>query len=376
MKRSKKKLVSALLTMVMAIVMFVAVPRLAYAAFPPDLPPGSPPVYTASLDFVFATADDADVNGTWSWNNAGKVLTLNNINLITQDDFAISVPNGTTIILVGDNSLTSTNSANSSFADGIFAYGDLTITGDGSLVAASGAAQFSYGIQATGSLTINGGAQVTTTGNTATGSGFAISLGMYAYGSLTISEGSTVTAQGGDAGTFSAGIFAINSLSINDGTTVVATGGTVPNGDPAQNTGSYGIYVWRDGDVPTFAFSGSVLQAAGDTMAILSVEGQIFTVPAGYIYWVNNSPTFPGGSGTLSAGDSIIDLTDQENLFVRIELPAPPPPLPPPSPSPGPSDNLPQTGDMNIPFCMVTLALVLLGTCGLIAGYRRQGVRE
>ena len=377
MRKNKKRLLPVLLTMVMAITMYTAAPMSVYAG----------------------TIDDADYaiylnnDGTLHQNNSGGAdittelaaagavvtggptgpwtLTLNNFNFTTSADLGIYVPGGTTIILKGKNSITSTCTAGTDydypdtypvypdlplfFSDGLMANGALTISGPGSLAVTSGNSEgASYGIMAVG-LTINGGATVAATSGTA-----SFSMGIYDFSGFEVSDNSTVTAKSGTAD-FSAGIFAFDELSITGKSSVTATGGTSAV-TPSVFTGSYGIYVF--GIAPLLGFSGKVLQAAGENMAIAIYNSDLilgtFTVPEGYLYWVNTTMSRPVGSGTLSDGTFIIDSTYR---FARIELYTPQAPAP----------NVPQTNDVNNTLgWAVVLALVFPGAFGLIAWRRRQ----
>ena len=380
MRRNKNRLLSVLLTIVITLTLFAAAPMTVYAASVSgdytiflnsttgDLELGSGSTDTTNI-LGNAGATVTGIPGAW-------VLTLNNFSFTTTADHALSVPGGTTIVLVGDNSLTSSNSNTpiSSLSDGIVAFGNLTITGPGRLTTTSGEADFSYGIQTTGGFSINGGAIVNATGNIAT----MLSIGIYAVGGLTISGGSTVTSTGGSAGFFSAGIFKINSLSISENSTVIANGGTT-TASPSFNTGSYGIYLWSGSTSAMFAFSGSTIQAEGNTMAIAIFDQpedpqypynptpaptlSYFTVPAGYTYWVNEQMSDPGGSGTISDGSFLISGIYR---FARIMF------VPPP-----PSPNVPQTSDVsNAVGWTALLALVILSVFGLVAWRRKQGARE
>ena len=370
MRRNKKRLLSVLLSTVIALALFAAAPMTVYAL---ASPPGPSAIIGINLIGLGDQNGIGTAGGTWNWDQANLTLTLDNLNFTTTADFALAVQGDAKIVLIGSNFLTSTNTLPGNFSDGIYAAGNLTITGPGSLNVSSGPAAISYGILATGNLTIDNGAVVTATGNIA-----AFSIGIYAFDGLTISGGSTVTSTGGAATSFSAGIFAISNFLINGDSVIIATGGSMPDGDPLLNTGSYGIYKWGGSGIPAFNLSSSMLQAAGETMAIVIFDNSTntptlsyFTVPAGYTYWINDLVSDPGGSGTVSDGSFLISSLYR---FAKIMFVPPPSPQPPP---PGPSPNVPQTSDVNNAVgWTVLLALVVLGVIGLAAWRRRQGARE
>ena len=364
MRRNKKRLLSVLLSTMIALSLFAAAPMTVFATTPP---PG--PYSPIAWDLINTDGSGIFVaSGTWTWDSTNRILTLDNIIFNTTADYALGLPDGTTIILIGNSTITSTNASPNTFSDGIYADGNLTITGGGSLVVSSGPANTaSYGILSTGGLTISDGSAVTSISNNA-----PISIGIYAFDGLTISGGSTVTATGGTATSFSAGIFAISNFLINGDSVIIATGGSVSDEDPLLNTGSYGIYKWGGSGIPAFILTSSMLQAAGETMAIVIFDNSTnvptlsyFTVPAGYTYWVNELMSDPGGSGTISEGSFLISSLYR---FARIMFVPPPPP---------PSPNVPQTSDMsNAVGWTVLLALVIFSVFGLVAWRRKQGARE
>jgi len=201
-----KKLFSVLLALLMMAGVIAVAPITASAAAPAG------PSSTASWDF-----DNVDANGSgnygggsWSWVQSTKTLTLTNINFSTSDPLASKLPGGATLVLNGTNTITSTRTiGGGGSTHGIYVYGDLTITGNGSLNAAGG---------------------------TATGNGFSCGIHVAQNGACTIISGATVTATGGTSTGYSYGLDAYN-LIINDGI-VTATGNTralrfdytVPNG--------------------------------------------------------------------------------------------------------------------------------------------------
>jgi len=188
-----KKLVSVLLTLLVMAGVIAVAPVVASAAAPAG------PNSTDSWDFTAATEDGGGIygSGSWSWEQSTKTLTLNNLYLITDATTALHLPDSATIVLNGTNLIYSTATTSSAATFGIFVFGYLTITGNGSLSATSG---------------------------TATGAGAAYTTGIHCEQTLTIS-GVTVSATGGEsASNHSFGFF--SRAFILSGSTVTATGNT------------------------------------------------------------------------------------------------------------------------------------------------------
>ncbi len=77
-----------------------------------------------SIDLI--SLDQSTIGNGYEWDNRKSVLTLDNLNLSTADDFGINLPAGSTIILNGSNSIKTSKY-------GIYCLGALTIKGSGSL---------------------------------------------------------------------------------------------------------------------------------------------------------------------------------------------------------------------------------------------------
>ncbi len=132
------------------------------------------------------------------WNSSTSTLTLKGVNFTTSAATAVKLPEGTTIVLKGDNTIVSM-SENTDVSYGIYTEGDLEIQGDGSLTArggkATGEQSQSYGIYAGNSVDILSG-NVTAKGGEATGEQ-SQSCGIYAVVTVKI-YGGNVTAKGGE----------------------------------------------------------------------------------------------------------------------------------------------------------------------------------
>ena len=96
-----------------------------------------------------------DSNDTDTWHE----LTLNGVNVNTNNDGGIHVPGNTKIVLTGDNTITSDEI-------GILADGNIMITGNGTLNITT---RSSYGIYSIGDVTITGANQLTIDANSNNG---------------------------------------------------------------------------------------------------------------------------------------------------------------------------------------------------------------
>ena len=292
--------------------------------------------------------DGSDEGWMWYYNGydtySGKVLVLNGLDLETgATSTALRSPQGTTIVLVGDNTIKSTYSGTTNIT-GIWMMGDLTITSEvnGNLTVTGGTStgfstsSFSCGIFSYYYiLTISGDAVVTAIGGTATSS--ASSYGIYIYTSdpFEVKDNAVLNAIGGAVSGSdgrSYGIGAGKVVTVNDNAVVNAAGGTVTSG---SFSGSYGIYVSNTngditindnavvnatGNTTTVGYShgifggltinGGTVEAKGISRAICNLKvatggysnSDNYTVPDGYNYWTN---TLADESGTADSGTSV-----------------------------------------------------------------------
>ena len=175
MKIQRKKALSILLTLALALGLFAAMPPTASAAtyitvsfYPsPTATWDMSGLYNADIIDSIIDADNGNLNGSygdgsWSWESYTKTLTLTDIDFTTSADNALFLPADTTIILNGANTIKSTGSGTKSIAIGCL--GGCTITGTGSLNATGGTSSGSIGIRVD-YLTISGDSTVTATGN-------------------------------------------------------------------------------------------------------------------------------------------------------------------------------------------------------------------
>ena len=166
MKKKFVRLISAVLSAVMTL---TAVPLSAFAEGEGHTHDGESNVIMAPLDFREKTADENGVG--WSWDYDTMTLTLDGINIQAEaEDWysaVISVPDGTEIVLKGENTIvqTNTDSETGNYAllsgtvdsNGILSEGKLTISGNGTLnVTNRSRDKFSSTAVTADKLTING----------------------------------------------------------------------------------------------------------------------------------------------------------------------------------------------------------------------------
>lgn len=267
----KRRLLSLLLTICMVSSL---VPTLAYALEPSaetaDFTADDNGV--AALELLNAAKTGSDES---TWDSATKTLTLKGVNFTTSALRAVKLPGGSTIVLEDENTIASGRTeAVQSSSYGIYAEGDLTIQGTGTLTVKGGNAYYSYGIYAYDGVTIQGGT-VTATGGTAVYD----SYGIYAD-AVTISGG-IVNAYGGEA-VNSCGIFAFKS-------NVTITGGTVEAKGGAADYESYGIYAGTNVEI-----SGGSVEATGGTAT--GYNGESYGIHA------NKDVTIESGTVTATGG--------------------------------------------------------------------------
>ena len=217
----KKQLISFILIFALMLAMLPQFSLMVFAASAPDT--------TIGLDFSDCTAD---WTGTGSyvgvnWEYSTQTLTLTNANIHGKDNasgsFGISVPGGTTVVLIGNNTAIGGISENTNSNNyGLYSTGALTIQGTGSLIATGGLNTgnpgYSQGIRAN-ALSISGGT-VTATGGSAELASNGYSNGISAD-TVTISGG-IVTATAGSAYT-SVGMIA-NTVNLNSGLFIARAG--------------------------------------------------------------------------------------------------------------------------------------------------------
>ena len=160
MKKKFVRLISAVLSAAMTL---TAVPLSAFAEGEAHTHDGESNVITTPLDFREKTADE---NGDgWSWVYDTKTLTLNGVNIqATTDSMSVvTVPDGTEIVLNGNNTIVQTDTGDSYTyilsavnTNDVNCDGTMTISGDGVLNAENRSTD-SMARSLGGSIIINGG---------------------------------------------------------------------------------------------------------------------------------------------------------------------------------------------------------------------------
>ena len=358
MKTKTKKLLSILLSAALVTGLFAAMPLAASAGSVTGdyilflhtdgklrKNNGSGEDITAAMSAAGATVSGSA--GQW-------VLTLNNFSFETTANYALKATTGTTIILTGDNTITSSWHGMGITSDS----GSITITSSsaGRLNAFGGdkVGSASNGIDIVNtsttyvgsgaSLTIDGNATVNATGGNATDSD-GIHVGDRS--SLTITGSATVNATGGSAERSSRGIRAVSyaSITISGSATVNAVGGS-----SASNYGSIGLDTKSTGCTLTIS-DNAVVKAAGTSAGGIanygisynnSIElsgGEVtaignsgaftttYTVPSGYTYWTNTTATETGASGPFTGDGSTTTVAYLKDRYARIEVSGKIPPV-------------------------------------------------
>lgn len=172
MKKKFVRLISAVLSAAMTL---TAVPLSAFAEGEGHTHDGESNVITTPLDFREKTADENGVG--WSWDYDTKTLTLDGVNIqATTDSMSVvTVPDGTKIVLNGNNTIVQTNTGDSDTyvlsavnTDTTNCDGTMTISGDGVLNAENRSTD-SMACSLGGSIILNGGT-VNATGTVKTNS--------------------------------------------------------------------------------------------------------------------------------------------------------------------------------------------------------------
>ena len=264
-----------------------------------------------------ATADNYNIK----WD--GETLTLKNAAIRGGHQFRpgesaaiyYSGQDDITLKLSGNNTVTGPGGGDTEVSCGVYADGNLTISGDGTLNVSGGEVSandaYSYGIFTPCDITISGGS-VTAEGGTAstTGASYAESFGIFAY-NITISggtvnaDGGTASATGNESYACSYGIYARDVIVSNG--EVTATGGTASAGTTAGHSESYGIYAYdlTVSDCEVTATGGT---ASADSEA--SSRG----------IYVDMEATISGGEVTATGGSASADSKAYSNGIDALRI--------------------------------------------------------
>ena len=301
MKKKFVRLISAVLSAAMTL---TAVPLSAFAEGEAHTHDGESNVITTPLDFREKTADE---NGDgWSWVYDTKTLTLNGVNIqATTDSMSVvTVPDGTEIVLNGNNTIVQTDTGKSDTYvlsavnnKEVNCDGTMTISGDGVLNAENRSTD-SMARSLGGSIILNGGT-VNATGTVKTNSLEIHNDGVLNTNATTasfegvavnVSRGITVDGNGSLTAVGCANESTLNSailLTSNFDKISVSENGsiTVPEGNAAR-VGIY--YSGNNGDGMDAEISGGKVTAYGAKYGIYKVNlimsgtGSVYTTGGSY----------------------------------------------------------------------------------------------
>ena len=218
MKKTFVRLISAVLSAAMTL---TAVPLSAFAEGETHTHDGESNVITTPLDFREKKADENGVG--WSWDYETKTLTLDEVNIqATTDSMSVvTVPDGTEIVLNGNNTIVQTDTGDSYTyilsavnTNDVNCDGTMTISGEGVLNAENRSTD-SMARSLGGSIIINGGTV------NATGKVVAESLEIHNDGALN-AEASAVSNDGAAVGVK-------RGITVDGNGSLTAVGGAVEN---------------------------------------------------------------------------------------------------------------------------------------------------
>ena len=301
MKKKFVRLISAVLSAAMTL---TAVPLSAFAEGEEHTHDGEGNVITTPLDFREKTADENGVG--WNWDYDTKTLTLNGVNIqATTDSMSVvTVPDGTEIVLNGENTIVQTNTGKSDTYvlsavnnKEVNCDGTMTISGDGVLNAENRSTD-SMARSLGGSIILNGGT-VNATGTVKTNSLEIHNDGVLNANATTASfEGVAVNVSGGitvDGNGSLTAVGCANESTLNsailltsnfDKISVSENGSiTVPEGNAAR-VGIY--YSGNNGDGMDAEISGGKVTAYGAKYGIYKVNlimsgtGSVYTTGGSY----------------------------------------------------------------------------------------------
>lgn len=301
MKKKFVRLISAVLSAAMTL---TAVPLSAFAEGEAHTHDGESNVITTPLDFREKTADENGVG--WSWDYDTKTLTLDGVNIqaIAGDMSVVTVPDGTEIVLNGNNTIVQTNTDDSDTyvlsavnTDTTNCDGTMTISGDGVLNAENRSTD-SMARSLGGTIILNGGT-VNATGTVKTNSLEIHNDGVLNANATTasfegvavnVSRGITVDGNGSLTAVGCANESTLNSailLTSNFDKISVSENGsiTVPEGNAAR-VGIY--YSGNNGDGMDAEISGGKVTAYGTKCGIYKVNlimsgtGSVYTTGGSY----------------------------------------------------------------------------------------------
>ena len=302
MKKKFVRLISAVLSAAMTL---TAVPLSAFAEGEAHTHDGESNVITTPLDFREKKADENGVG--WSWDYDTKTLTLDGVNIqATTDSMSVvTVPDGTEIVLNGNNTIVQTNTDDSDTYvlsavnnKEVNCDGTMTISGDGVLnaenrstdsmarslggtIILNGGTVNATGTVKTNSLEIHNNGVLNANATTASFEGVAVNVS----GGITVDGNGSLTAVGcANESTLNSAILLTSNF--GDKISVSENGSiTVPEGNAAR-VGIY--YSGNNGDGMDAEISGGKVTAYGAKYGIYKVNlimsgtGSVYTTGGSY----------------------------------------------------------------------------------------------
>lgn len=301
MKKKFVRLISAVLSAAMTL---TAVPLSAFAEGEGHTHDGESNVITTPLDFREKTADENGVG--WNWDYDTKTLTLDGVNIqATTDSMSVvTVPDGTKIVLNGENTIVQTNTGDSDTyvlsavnTNDVNCDGTMTISGDGVLnaenrstdsmarslggtIILNGGTVNATGTVKTNSLEIHNDGKLNANATTASFEGVAVNVS----GGITVDGKGSLTAVGcANESTLNSAILLTSNfdkISVSENGSI-----TVPEGNAAR-VGIY--YSGNNGDGMDAEISGGKVTAYGTKYGIYKVNlimngtGSVYTTGGSY----------------------------------------------------------------------------------------------
>lgn len=338
MKKKFVRLISAVLSAAMTL---TAVPLSAFAEGEAHTHDGESNVITTPLDFREKTADE---NGAgWSWDYDTKTLTLDGVNIqVTTDSMSVvTVPDGTEIVLNGNNTIVQTDTGKSDTYvlsavnnKEVNCDGTMTISGDGVLNAENRSTD-SMARSLGGSIILNGGT-VNATGTVKTNSLEIHNDGVLNANATTASfEGVAVNVSGGitvDGNGSLTAVGCANESTLNSAILLTSNFGdkisvsengsiTLPEGNAAR-VGIY--YSGNNGDGMDAEISGGKVTAYGTKYGIYKVNlimngtGSVYTTGGSYaigqtVPTINEDEFVVKGSTEFKAEESSVTANAEFN---------------------------------------------------------------
>lgn len=338
MKKKFVRLISAELSAAMTL---TAVPLSAFAEGEAHTHDGESNVITTPLDFREKTADE---NGAgWSWDYDTKTLTLDGVNIqATTDSMSVvTVPDGTEIVLNGNNTIVQTDTGKSDTYvlsavnnKEVNCDGTMTISGDGVLNAENRSTD-SMARSLGGSIILNGGT-VNATGTVKTNSLEIHNDGVLNANATTASfEGVAVNVSGGitvDGNGSLTAVGCANESTLNSAILLTSNFGdkisvsengsiTLPEGNAAR-VGIY--YSGNNGDGMDAEISGGKVTAYGTKYGIYKVNlimngtGSVYTTGGSYaigqtVPTINEDEFVVKGSTEFKAEESSVTANAEFN---------------------------------------------------------------